>query len=130
MPRLDDGFDGRRLPIPGTPIRGVVTIGEDGAMTQQPFSRPGAIDLSGLSRPAASSAPAGSDAATGSAYAVQVAEQNFQQLLESSMAAPVLLVFYSHSRMPESAQLADDMATVAGEYDGRFLVGLVDIDAV
>lgn len=99
-------------------------------MTQQPFSRPGAIDLSGLSRPAATSAPSGSDGAAGSAYAVQVAEQNFQQLLESSMTAPVLLVFYSQSRMPESAQLADDMATVAGEYDGRFLVGLVDIDAV
>ncbi len=104
-----------------------------GRMTQQPFSRPGAIDLSGLSRPAAQSGSASggdADAVAGSAYAVLVSEQNFQELLESSMTAPVLLVFYSRSRMPESGQLADDLATVAGEYDGRFLAGLVDIDAV
>lgn len=95
-------------------------------MTQQPFSRPGAIDLSGLNRPA----PAASgEAPAGSAYAVQVTEQSFQGLLESSVKAPVLLAFYSRSRMPESGQLADDLAVIAGEYDGRFLVGLVDIDA-
>lgn len=102
-----------------------------GGMTQQPFSRPGAIDLSALKQPAPSAAggaPAGE--ATGSAYGVNVTEQNFQSLLESSMTAPVLLVFYSRSRMPESGQLADDIAVVAGEYDGRFLAGLVDIDAV
>jgi putative thioredoxin len=99
-------------------------------MTQQPFSRPGAIDLSGLSRPAPQSGQAAGGDAAGSAYAVQVSEQNFQGLLESSMTAPVLLVFYSRSRMPESGQLADDLATVAGEYDGRFLAGLVDIDVV
>jgi putative thioredoxin len=42
----------------------------------------------------------------------------------------VLLVFYSPSRMPESADLARDMETLSGEFEGRFLVGLVDIDAV
>ena len=41
----------------------------------------------------------------------------------------MLLVFYSRSRMPESGQLADDLATLAGEFEGRFLAGLVDIDA-
>ncbi len=45
------------------------------------------------------------------------------------MTAPVLLVFYSRTRMPESGDLADDMAAVSGEFDGRYLVGLVDIDA-
>ncbi|MDP3894291.1 co-chaperone YbbN, partial [Nocardioides sp.] len=63
------------------------------------------------------------------AYSVQINEQNFQQVLESSMTAPVLLVFYSRSRMPESGQLAEDLATLSGEFEGRFLAGLVDIDA-
>ena len=100
-------------------------------MTQQPFSRPGAIDLSALSDPPPTSGADGRRGArrTG-AYAVEVDEQNFQGLLEASMTAPVLLVFYSRTQMPESGQLADDMAVVAGEYDGRFLAGLVDIDAV
>ena len=104
-------------------------------MTQQPFSRPGAIDLSALNRPATpppAAAHGGAPAAPapgGSSYAVGVDEQNFQPLLEQSMTAPVLLVFFSRTRMPESGQLADDMVTVSGEFEGRFLVGLVDIDA-
>lgn len=97
-------------------------------MSQQPFSRPGAFDLSGL----ASTAPAGAaaDAPAGSSYAVQITEQNFQATLEASMTAPVFLVFYSATRMPESATLAQDLTTLSGEFEGRFLVGLVDIDAV
>ncbi|WP_193604718.1 co-chaperone YbbN [Nocardioides dongkuii] len=116
-------------------------------MSQQPFSRPGAIDLSALKRPAPSAPPAGGApggpgagggpaaagaggaAVGGSAYAVQVTEQTFQDVVESSMTAPVLLCFYSRTRMPESGRLADDLATLADEFEGRFLAGLVDIDA-
>src|SRR4051794_4483359 len=99
-------------------------------MTQQPFSRPGAIDLSALKRPAPTPAPAGGAApASGSSYAVQISEQNFQQTIEASTTAPVLLVFYSPTRMPESVQLARDLETLSGEFEGRFLAGLVDIDA-
>jgi len=102
-------------------------------MTQQPFSRPGAIDLSALKRPAApAGAPAGGassgGAAGGSSYAVDVTEQNFQATIEASMTAPVLLAFYSRSRMPASGQLADDLATLSGEFEGKFLAGMVDID--
>jgi putative thioredoxin len=102
-------------------------------MTQQPFSRPGAIDLSGLAAPAApqpGTAPAGAAAGGGSSYSVVVDQQNFQGLLEQSMTAPVLLVFYSRTRMPESGRLADDLTTVVEEHEGRYLLGLVDIDAV
>ncbi|KQQ43622.1 MULTISPECIES: co-chaperone YbbN [unclassified Nocardioides] len=111
-------------------------------MTQQPFSRPGAIDLSALKRPApaAPAAPAAPGApggaggpaaggAGGSSYAVEVTEESFQAVVEQSMTAPVLLVFYSRTRMPESGQLADDLATLSAEFEGRFLAGLVDIDA-
>jgi putative thioredoxin len=111
-------------------------------MTQQPFTRRGAIDLSGLKRPASQpgSAPAaGAPGAPGgagpagsgggrSSYAVDVDEQSFQSTIEASTTAPVLLVFYSPSRMPESTQLARDLETLSGEFEGRFLAGLVDID--
>ncbi|GAB3196567.1 tetratricopeptide repeat protein [Nocardioides hungaricus] len=98
-------------------------------MSQQPFSRPGAVDLSGLGGAAASDAPAGG-APGGSSYSVRIDEQSFQATLESSMTAPVLLVFYSPTRMPESVGLARDIETLATEFEGRFLAGLVDIDAV
>jgi len=93
-------------------------------MTEQNFSRPGAVDLSGLQ---ASTGGAGGPGVSG-AYVVEVNEQNFQELLESSMNAPVLLAFFSSSRSPESVQLADDLQTLSNEFDGRFLLGRVDID--
>lgn len=110
-------------------------------MTQQPFSRPGAIDLSGLKRqpppPPGSgggslgSGPAGTPPAPRGigSYSFEVTEQNFQATIESSMTAPVLLVFYSPSRLAESVQLARDVATVADELEGRLVAGIVDIDA-
>ncbi len=100
-------------------------------MTQQPFSRPGAVDLSGLK--AKSTIPTGSATSgttSSSAYALEVDQQNFQTVLESSMSAPVFLAFSSPSRSPESVRLADDMETLSSEFEGRFLLGRVDIDAV
>jgi putative thioredoxin len=100
-------------------------------MSQQSFSRPGAIDLSGLAQPAAGGAAgaAGDTTVAGSAYAVQVTEQNFQQVVESSLTAPVVLVLYSPSRAPESATYANDVSSVVAGYEGRFLAALVDVDA-
>lgn len=99
-------------------------------MSQQPFSRPGAIDLSAMGGPAGASSRPAPSATTGSAYAYAVDEGNFQSTLEASTKAPVLLVFYSPSRMPASVQLAQDFETLSGEFEGRFLAGLVDVDAV
>lgn len=104
-------------------------------MTQQPFSRPGAIDLSALKNaPAAAGAPAGAPGGApaptgGSAYAVTVDEQSFQSVLESSTTAPVVLVFFSRSQSPESGLLADDLESLSGEFEGKFLAGLVDVEA-
>ncbi len=82
------------------------------------------MDLSGLQ----GSAPDGGPQAS-AAYAVQITEQNFQEVLEGSRTAPVLLAFESPSRSPESVQLADAMQTLSTEFEGRFLLGRVDIDA-
>jgi putative thioredoxin len=102
-------------------------------MSQQSFSRPGAVDLSGLRRsgpvPGGPAAAGAAPAAAGAAYSVDLDEQNVQRHLEASMTAPVLLVVYSPSRSPESAQLARDLETVAGELEGRILLGKVDVDA-
>lgn len=94
-------------------------------MTQQPFSRPGAVDLSGLQQPAGG---AGGPATSG-AYAIDIDEQNFQATLETSMNAAVLLVFTSPTRAPGGAQLVADLQTLSNEFEGRFLLGKVDIDA-
>jgi putative thioredoxin len=101
-------------------------------MSQQPFSRPGAVDLSALKRPAPP-APSGAPASPaggggGGAYAVVLDERNIQAELEASMTAPVLLVVYSPTQAPSSAQLANDLEVLADEFAGRFLLGKVDVD--
>lgn len=101
-------------------------------MTQQPFSRPGAIDLSGLQRSAATPPPGAAPAtgATGgSSYSVSVTQDNFQQMLQESMTAPVVLVFHSATQAPGSDAYAADVAAVVEGQEGRLLAGLVDIDA-
>jgi putative thioredoxin len=97
-------------------------------MTEQPnqpsFSRPGAVDLTGLQ----GAAPAGGAAAgVSDAYLVEITEQNFQTVLESSASAPVLLTFIS-AQSPESKSLTSDLHTLSNEFEGRFLLGVVDID--
>ncbi|MBD3925529.1 tetratricopeptide repeat protein [Nocardioides cavernae] len=104
-------------------------------MTQQPFSRPGAIDLSGLGRPPApqQAAPAAGAAAgsgsAGGAYSVAITQENFQQVLQESMTAPVVIVFHSAAQAPGSEQYAADVAAEAERLEGRLLAALVDVDA-
>lgn len=103
-------------------------------MTQQPFSRPGAIDLSALKRPAPSAPPAGrapgpgAAAPGGSSYSVAVTEQNFQEVVEASVTAPVVLVLFSPSMSAESATYAEEVSAAVAAYEGRFLAALVDVD--
>ena len=120
----------------GASWRTRVGSGKIGPMST-PFSRPGAVDLSALKRPAAPAgaapgrpagpAPSGA-AAGGGAYSVDLDEQNFQAELQGVANAPVVLVFYS-AQMPQSVTLAQDLDTLADEFEGRFLLGKVDVDA-
>jgi putative thioredoxin len=101
-------------------------------MSTPSFSRPGAVDLSALKRPAAPSAgskagPSAGAAAGAGSYTVELDEQNFQAELQSAGNVPVVLVFYS-SRSAGSVTLADDLDTLADEFEGRFLLGRVNID--
>ena len=104
-------------------------------MSSPSFSRPGAFDLSALKRPATpppGSAPGGTPGGgtPGSrAYSVTLDESNFESEIQASLNAPMVLVFYSTSQMPASLQLADDLETLSNEFEGRFLLGKVDVDA-
>jgi thioredoxin-like negative regulator of GroEL len=100
-------------------------------MTQQPFSRPGAIDLSGLGRPPApqQAAPSAGAGPAGGAYSVAISQDNFQQVLQESMTAPVVIVFHSAAQAPGSEQYAADVAAEAERLEGRLLAALVDVDA-
>src|SRR6476619_7088776 len=104
-------------------------------MSQQPFSRPGAVDLSALKRPAQPApgaaprgAPGGAPGGASGTYSVDLDEQNIQGHLESSMNAPVLMAVYSPSQAPDSARMVDDLELLADEFEGRFLLGKVDVD--
>ena len=100
-------------------------------MTQQPVSRPGAIDLSGLGRPPApqQAAPSAGAGSAGGAYSVAITQDNFQQVLQESMTAPVVIVFHSAAQAPGSEQYAADVAAEAERLEGRLLAALVDVDA-
>jgi len=91
-------------------------------MTSEQFSRPGAIDLSGLR---GSESPGG-----GGAFAVDVTDPNeIAQLAEASLKHLVLLSLWS-SRAPSSVQVNELFTKLADAYDGRFLLARVDVDAV
>ncbi|MGH3366711.1 MAG: co-chaperone YbbN [Nocardioidaceae bacterium] len=97
-----------------------------------PFSRPGAVDLSGLKAKGPVSGPAGTPGAgagQGSgAYSVDLDQSNFQSEVQRSTQVPVVLSFWSQ-QIPVSVQLNASLETLADEFAGRFLFAKVDVDA-
>lgn len=107
-------------------------------MSQPNFTRPGAIDLSSLRKPAAPrpgapGAPAGGGAAggapAGGAYVLNVTEPTFQaDVIERSIQVPVIVEFWS-PRSEASLALSPILARLSTEYAGKFLLTRIDIDA-
>ncbi|MGH3357409.1 MAG: co-chaperone YbbN [Nocardioidaceae bacterium] len=90
------------------------------------FSRPGAVDLSGLSN--ADPAQSGGPAASG-AYAFDVTEETFQaEVAEASMRHVVVLSLWS-PRAAESVTLNETLSTLADSYQGKLVVARLDVDA-
>jgi putative thioredoxin len=89
------------------------------------FSRPGAVDLSGL----AGSPAAGDGGPAGGAWSIDVSEPDFQtHVIQASMRHVVVLSLWS----PRSAQSEGFNAVLAravDTYDGRILLARVDVDA-
>jgi putative thioredoxin len=103
-------------------------------VSQSNFSRPGAIDLSGLRKPAgaAPGAPGGSGApagAAGGSWVLNVSEANFQaDVIERSLQAPVVVELWS-PRAQGSNALSAVLAQLSTEYAGKFLLARIDVDA-
>lgn len=93
------------------------------------FSRPGALDLSALARPAAPASGAGQSGSSGGGWVVDATEADFQQVaLEASLQHLVVLSLWS-PRARESADFNARLAAAANAYDGQLLLVQVDVDA-
>ncbi|MDQ0731730.1 tetratricopeptide repeat protein [Arthrobacter sp. B1I2] len=108
----------------------------------------GAVDLSSLKRPAATSgapAPSGTTTPSGSAAGpapgtqpgapaggpelkVNVTEANFQQLVELSAQVPVVFALWA-PYSPESGRMLETLDRVVASYGGRLVLGAADIEA-
>jgi putative thioredoxin len=94
-----------------------------------PYSRPGAVDLSSLKSASQGTSGPGSAGAAGSgAYSVDLTAENFQTEMQRSTQLPVALCFYSQ-QSPDSLELARSLGRLADEFEGRFLLALLDVDA-
>ncbi len=86
----------------------------------------GAIDLSGLGRPAPQ--PAGPAAASAGAVVDIADEAGFTAVIQQSTTVPVVMVLWA-AWSEVSTQVADDLVSLAAELDGRFVVARLDADA-
>ncbi len=86
-------------------------------MTQSHGAR-GAIDLSTLGTQPQS--PAGR-------YVVEVDAASFDQTMQGSLRYPIVIEFYS-PRAPEAAAVSADLAALATEGEGRWLLARVNVD--
>lgn len=104
-------------------------------MTQQPFTAAalrGAVDLSGLNRPATTPGAQGSGATTsgatsGDALVVEASDATIRDLIAASAHHPIVLVLWS-SRLGETADFVSTMRAVTHRYGGRFQLATADVD--
>jgi len=88
------------------------------------FSRPGAFDLSALGN--AANQPSGS--ADGDAvYAVEATDQNFQEIVQSSLRHLVVLALWS-SRAPQSQDFIEILVEATAAHQGAIQVATANID--
>lgn len=94
------------------------------------FSRPGAIDLSALRKPAASPPSGAAGAASSGAYVVDITtEQALRaEVVERSLSVVVLVSFWSPASAA-SVQINSTLEQLADEFAGRFLLAKVDVAA-
>jgi putative thioredoxin len=96
-------------------------------MTSNPISAAalrGAVDLTTLDKPAASTQGAGG----GGALVIEGTDSTFQAILTGTQNVPAVVVLWSQ-RLPASADFVDVVVSVAAAYEGRFQVVSVNVDA-
>ena len=106
-------------------------------MSGPQFSRPGAVDLSSLRRPATPVGPrgaaapnAGAGAGSPGAYVAEIDGEAAlrRDVVERSLTVVVLVSFWSPAE-PSSVEINTTLARLADEFAGRFLLATVDVDA-
>ena len=87
------------------------------------------MDLSALKQPPASqqAAPA-TGAPGGGSWVLDVSEQNFQDVVQSSMSHIVVLSLWS-PRSPQSTAFNDTLAGIVNGHQGKIVLAQVDVDA-
>jgi len=91
------------------------------------FSRRGAVDLSSLAQPRPQAA-AGGATPDGASYAIDVTEENFQQVVQSSLNHLVVAVLWSQ-RSPQSADYNAQVGALVDSYAGQILLARIDVDS-
>lgn len=92
------------------------------------FDVRGAVDLSALQRPTVPppGEPGGAPVADG--YVRDVTDETFQSLVEDSTRYPVVVLLWLPTD-EANATLAQTLGALAGQYQGRFLLARVDVQA-
>jgi putative thioredoxin len=92
------------------------------------FDVRGAVDLSALQRPTVPppGEPGGAPVADG--YVVDVTDETFQRLVEDSTRYPVVVLLWLPTD-EANATLAQTLGSLATQYQGRFLLARVDVQA-
>ena len=105
-------------------------MGQDGAMTQQPFSARGAIDLGALASARQNEAKAAAAMANApEGVVIDVTEATFERdVIAQSSTVPVVIDFGT-PRSPASAQLTPILERLAAEAQGRWVLARVDVEA-
>jgi len=88
----------------------------------------GAVDLSTLNRPPTPAPGTPGGLPTPGTYVVDVDQESFPALVQSSTEYPVVVVLWS-PRSEASATVAADLATLADEDAGRWLLARIDAEA-
>jgi len=94
----------------------------------QEFSVRGAVDLSSLNRPTAPPPGQPGGAPDASGFTVDLTEETFPSVVEKSAQVPVIALLWLPTDAA-SAQLATTLGTLAGLYEGRFLLARIDVEA-